>query len=206
MNRERKKLILFLALAACVSFSVYAADNTRATHANPVVRIATNMGNIDVELDSKKAPITVKNFIGYVDKGYYNGTVFHRVIKGFMIQGGGFLPGMQPKTPGSPIRNEANNGLSNKTGTISMARTNDPHSAAAQFFINTADNVLLDHKNETQQGWGYAVFGHVVQGMEIVKKIESSMTGRVGIHGDVPINDVIITRIERLKPISAKKN
>jgi cyclophilin family peptidyl-prolyl cis-trans isomerase len=141
----------------------------------------------------------VKNFLRYVDKGFYNGTVFHRVIPGFMIQGGGFEPGMRLKPTDLPVNNEADNGLKNMTGTIAMARTSDPHSATAQFFINTADNAALDHTGKTPQGWGYCVFGKVTRGMEVVKQIESVPTGQVGPFGDVPQHDVIITRMERVK-------
>jgi peptidyl-prolyl cis-trans isomerase B (cyclophilin B) len=158
------------------------------------VELQTTKGNIRIELDDEKAPDTVRNFIEQVEKGHYDGTVFHRVIKGFMIQGGGFEPGMRQKPTAKPIQNEANNGLKNKQYTLAMARTSDPHSATAQFFINAADNEFLNHKSETPQGWGYAVFGRVVEGTEVVDAIEQVRTGRKGGHDDVPVDDVTITR------------
>ena len=185
-------------LCIAVTTTAQAADKKPAT-ANPMISITTTLGTIELELYPAKAPQTVKNFLQYVDKGFYNGTVFHRVIPGFMIQGGGFEPGMRLKPTGLPINNEADNGLKNVIGTIAMARTNDPHSATAQFFINTADNPALDHKGKNSQGWGYCVFGKVTRGIEVVKQIESVPTGQVGPFGDVPQRDVIITRIERVK-------
>lgn len=167
---------------------------------NPHVRLATNLGTIELELYADKAPGTVKNFLDYVDSGFYNGTVFHRVIPGFMIQGGGFESGMKQKTVRAPIRNEADNGLKNLSGTIAMARTLDPHSAAAQFFINTVDNSFLDHRDKSTPGWGYCVFGRVTKGMDVVKKIEAVPTGRAGSHSDVPRQDVVIQKAERIKP------
>ncbi|MBC7940063.1 MAG: peptidyl-prolyl cis-trans isomerase [Chitinophagaceae bacterium] len=158
------------------------------------VQIDTSLGALRVELDDEHAPKSVGNFIDHVEKGHYDGTVFHRVIKGFMVQGGGFEPGMKQKPSGEPIANEASNGLKNKRYTLAMARTNDPHSATAQFFINAADNAFLDFKSESPQGWGYAVFGKVVEGMDVVDKIERMATGRKGFHDDVPVDDV---RIER---------
>ena len=137
------------------------------------MEIKTNLGNIELELDAEKAPKTVENFLKYVKTGFYDGTIFHRVISGFMIQGGGFEPNMNQKETLDPIENEADNGLSNLVGTIAMARTNDPHSATAQFFINTADNLFLNHTEKNSRGWGYAVFGKVSSGLEVVKKIES---------------------------------
>ena len=156
------------------------------------VLLKTSAGDVRIELDDKAAPASVANFIDYVNKGHYNGTVFHRVIKGFMVQGGGFEPGMKQKPTGEPIKNEANNGLKNKKYTLAMARTNDPHSASAQFFINTVDNEFLDHRGENAQGWGYAVFGKVVEGTEVVDAIEKMRTGRKGFHDDVPVEDVFI--------------
>jgi peptidyl-prolyl cis-trans isomerase B (cyclophilin B) len=158
------------------------------------VELQTSKGNIKIELDDEKAPDSVRNFIDHVKRGHYDGTVFHRVIKGFMIQGGGFEPGMKQKPTGKPIRNEANNGLKNARYTLAMARTSDPHSATAQFFINAADNAFLDHKAESSQGWGYAVFGRVVEGNEVVDAIEKVQTGSKGGHGDVPLDDVTIVR------------
>jgi peptidyl-prolyl cis-trans isomerase B (cyclophilin B) len=147
---------------------------------------------LKIELDDVKAPLSTANFLAYVNSGHYNGTVFHRVIKGFMLQGGGFEVGMKQKPTLAPIQNEANNGLKNKHYTLSMARTNDPHSATAQFFINTTDNAFLDFKAENAQGWGYAVFGRVVEGMDVVDAIEKVRTGRKGFHDDVPLDDVLI--------------
>ena len=158
------------------------------------VDLDTSQGTIRLELDDEKAPETVKNFITNVENGHYDGTVFHRVIKGFMVQGGGFEPGMKQKPTGNPIRNEASNGLKNARYTIAMARTSDPHSATAQFFINAADNAFLDFKSETQSGWGYAVFGKVVKGSEVIDAIEQVRTGNRAGHGDVPLDDVTITR------------
>jgi peptidyl-prolyl cis-trans isomerase B (cyclophilin B) len=156
------------------------------------VELKTSAGTIRLELDEQKAPETVRNFLAYVASGHYDGTVFHRVIPGFMIQGGGFEPGMKQKPTGSPIRNEASNGLKNRHYTIAMARTGDPHSATAQFFINATDNAFLDFKSESPQGWGYAVFGTVVAGSDVVDAIEKVRTGRRGFHDDVPVDDVLI--------------
>ena len=155
-----------------------------------------NHGAITLELDEGKAPITVANFLEYVRKGHYNGTVFHRVIPGFMIQGGGFAPGMEQKSTDKEIQNEATNGLKNDQYTIAMARTSAPHSASAKFFINVADNGFLNHKSPTPQGWGYAVFGKVVQGQEVVDQIAGVATGRRGMHDDVPKEDVLIEKAE----------
>ncbi len=167
--------------------------------ANPRVRMTTSMGVIELELDAQRAPATTKNFLGYVGKGFYNGTIFHRVIPGFMIQGGGFAPGMKQKPVGAPIPNEADNGLKNIAGSIAMARTNDPHSATAQFFINTVDTAMLDHTEKSARGWGYAVFGKVTKGMDVVKKIEAVATGASGGHRDVPKQDVLIAKVEVIK-------
>ncbi|MBI2792074.1 MAG: peptidyl-prolyl cis-trans isomerase [Gammaproteobacteria bacterium] len=158
----------------------------------------TNMGPITIELDSEAAPKTVENFLEYVNQGFYENTIFHRVIDGFMIQGGGFEPNMNQKKGLEPIRNEANTGLSNKVGTISMARTNDPHSASSQFFINVNDNLFLDHKSQTPQGWGYCAFGRVTDGLDIVKKIAKVATGSKAGHDDVPKDDVLIEKVEVL--------
>ncbi len=158
------------------------------------VDLETSAGTIRVELDDEKAPETVKNFLTNVENGHYDGTVFHRVIKGFMVQGGGFEPGMSQKPTGSTIKNEASNGLKNDRYTLAMARTSAPHSATAQFFINGADNEFLNFKSETPQGWGYAVFGRVVSGRDVVDAIEKVRTGNRGGHSDVPLDDVTITR------------
>ena len=160
------------------------------------VKLTTNHGDIVIELDAEKAPETVKNFLAYVEAGHYDNTIFHRVINGFMIQGGGMEPGMQQKGTNAPIKNEANNGLKNEAGTIAMARTQDPHSATAQFFINVADNDFLNFKAENVQGWGYCVFGRVSEGMDVVNKIKGVKTGTSGFHQDVPKEDVVIQRAE----------
>jgi len=158
------------------------------------VELQTNHGTILIELDDTKAPVTVANFLSYVEKGHYNGTVFHRVIKGFMVQGGGFEPGMKQKPTDESIKNEANNGLKNDHYTLAMARTSAPHSASAQFFINTTNNDFLNFKSESPSGWGYAVFGKVIGGKEVVDAIEGVKTGNKGGHGDVPQDDVVITQ------------
>ena len=152
----------------------------------------TNHGPISIELDSEKAPKSAENFLQYAKEGFYNGTIFHRVIDGFMIQGGGFEPGMSQKANHDPIDNEADNGLSNLTGTLAMARTSEPHSATSQFFINVSDNFFLDHRGKTAQGWGYTVFGKVVDGMDVVNKIKSCQTTSRAGHQDVPVDDIII--------------
>ena len=159
-----------------------------------IVDLDTSHGTIRLELDDEKAPVTVKNFLTNVENGHYDGTVFHRVIQGFMVQGGGFEPGMQQKPTGNTIQNEASNGLKNEHYSVAMARTSAPHSATAQFFINGADNEFLNFKSETPQGWGYAVFGKVVKGSEIVDAIEQVRTGNRAGHADVPLEDVTITR------------
>jgi len=162
---------------------------------NPKVELhITDYGVITLELDQEKAPKSVANFLNYVKNGHYNNTVFHRVIPGFMVQGGGFEPGMKQKPCEAPIENEANNGLKNANYTVAMARTSDPHSATAQFFINVADNGFLNHTAPSAQGWGYAVFGKVTQGADVVDKIKAVKTGRKGFHDDVPNNDVVIAK------------
>lgn len=162
---------------------------------NPKVELhVTGYGVITLELDQDKAPKSVANFLAYVNKGHYNNTIFHRVIPGFMVQGGGMEPGMVQKPCDAPIANEANNGLKNSNYTVAMARTGDPHSATAQFFINVADNGFLNHTAPSQQGWGYAVFGKVVAGTEVVDQIKGVKTGRKGFHDDVPKEDVVIEK------------
>jgi peptidyl-prolyl cis-trans isomerase B (cyclophilin B) len=161
--------------------------------AHPQVELhITGHGTITIELDADKAPKSAENFLAYVKKGHYDGTIFHRIIDGFMIQGGGFAPGMSQKPTDAPIHNEANNGLKNNKYTLAMARTQDPHSASAQFFINVADNGFLNHTAPSIQGWGYAVFGKVVAGTEVVDKLGKVQTGRKGYHDDVPLQDVVI--------------
>ena len=156
------------------------------------VELRTSAGTMRLELDDAKAPQSVANFLGYVNRGHYDGTVFHRVIKGFMVQGGGMEPGLKQKASEAPIQNEANNGLKNDHYTVAMARTNAPHSATAQFFINTTNNEFLNFKSESPQGWGYAVFGRVVAGTDVVDAIEKVKTGKRGFHDDVPLEDVVI--------------
>lgn len=162
---------------------------------NPQVELhIKDQGVITLELDQEKAPKSVANFLEYVTKGHYDNTIFHRVIPGFMVQGGGFEPGMSQKPSGAEIQNEANNGLKNDNYTVAMARTSAPHSATAQFFINVADNAFLNHTAPSAQGWGYAVFGKVVAGKEVVDKIKAVKTGRKGFHDDVPLEDVVIEK------------
>lgn len=175
------KLLLMFSLLA--SFSAQAAST---------VVLDTNYGAIEVELNEEKAPLTSKNFISYVKKGFYDGTIFHRVIDGFMIQGGGMTPDMKEKKTDAPIKNEAQNGLKNDKGTIAMARTSDPHSASSQFFINVSDNDFLNHTSVSSAGWGYAVFGKVTKGMDVVNKIKSVKTGNKNGHSNVPLDPVII--------------
>ena len=158
------------------------------------VKLQTNHGDIVIELNAEKAPKSTANFMNYVRDGFYDGTVFHRIINNFMIQGGGFEAGMKQKKTNDPVENEANNGLKNDRYTVAMARTNDPHSASAQFFINVADNDFLNHKAPNPQGWGYAVFGKVVAGTDVVDRIKGVKTGRKGFHDDVPQQDVVIEK------------
>jgi peptidyl-prolyl cis-trans isomerase B (cyclophilin B) len=160
-----------------------------------MITLHTTAGDISIQLNDEKAPITAANFIKYVEDGFFDGTIFHRVIDGFMIQGGGFTEDMTQKSPGETIKNEASNGLSNRKGTVAMARTSDPHSATAQFFININDNTFLDFKSETSQGWGYCVFGEVVEGLDIVEQIKGVSTGNRGMHQDVPLEAIVITSV-----------
>ena len=159
-----------------------------------MVEMTTSKGVIELELDAKNAPITVANFLEYVKSGHYDGTIFHRVIPGFVIQGGGLQSGMAEKATGTPIENEADNGLKNLTGAICMARTNEPHSATSQFFINLKDNSFLDHTEKSATGWGYAVFGRVVSGMDVVEAIAAVPTGNAGYHSDVPLEDIVLEK------------
>lgn len=188
--------LLGLMMTALALSNVHAAtqSSTQGTtmSTNPQVLLQTNKGDITLELDAEKAPKTVENFLNYVNAGFYDGTIFHRVINNFMVQGGGFEAGMAQKNTNDPIENEANNGLKNDRYTVAMARTNDPHSATAQFFINIADNDFLNHTNPTPNGWGYAVFGKVVEGTDVVDTIKGVKTGNKGFHQDVPVEDVII--------------
>ena len=167
--------------------------------ANPIVKMETSKGTITIELDAEKAPETVKNFVSYVEDGFYDGLIFHRVIPNFMIQGGGMTPDMSEKPNNAPIKNEASNGLKNDRGTIAMARTQDPHSATSQFFINLKDNDFLNFSSETPAGWGYTVFGKVTEGMDVVDEIAKVKTGNHGMHGDVPLEPVIINKASLVK-------
>jgi peptidyl-prolyl cis-trans isomerase B (cyclophilin B) len=160
------------------------------------VKFTTNKGAFTLELDAAKAPKTVENFVQYVKDGHYDGTIFHRVISNFMVQGGGFVPGMSQKPTRAPVENEANNGLKNDLYTVAMARTNQPHSASAQFFINVKNNDFLNFTAPTPQGWGYAVFGKVIDGKDVVDAIKAVPTGRKGMHDDVPLEDVVVTKAE----------
>ena len=163
-----------------------------------MVILHTNHGDITIELDAEHAPVTVANFLDYVKAGHFDNTLFHRVIDGFMIQGGGFEPGMKQKPTRGPVANEAGNGLKNAKYTVAMARTSDPHSATAQFFINVGDNAFLDYKGPSPQGWGYCVFGKVVEGTDVVDRIRAVQTGTTGFHQDVPRDDVVITKAEEV--------
>jgi peptidyl-prolyl cis-trans isomerase B (cyclophilin B) len=186
-----KLLYRHLAPLFFASFSLAANAEGNAA---PQVKLETSMGDIVIELNQAKAPNTVANFISYVEDGFYNGTIFHRVIENFMVQGGGFDESFQQKSTKAPIENEADNGLSNKRGSIAMARTNDPHSATAQFFINTVDNDFLDFRGKAPSGWGYAVFGEVVEGMDVVDKIRQVETTMRGPHQDVPAENIVIIK------------
>ncbi|MCC6324534.1 MAG: peptidyl-prolyl cis-trans isomerase [Candidatus Brocadia sp.] len=186
-----KKFIVILV----ITFFCF-AQPVMATSPNPRVRLETNKGTIILELNQKAAPKTVENFLGYVSNGFYNGTIFHRVIKDFMIQGGGFTANMQQKPTQAPIANEADNGLENLRGTVAMARTMDPHSATAQFFINTVDNTFLDHKGKNSHDWGYCVFGKVVEGMNVVDTIANQSTVTKSGFEDVPASPVIIEYVK----------
>jgi len=194
------KRVILTTLLILLAFSGYSF----ADQAKPVVRIATNLGDIVIELDKGSAPATVENFISYVDSGLYNDTIFHRVIKSFMIQGGGFTSDMSQKTTKAPIANEAYNGLKNLRGTIAMARTSLPHSATSQFFINTVDNPFLDHKAKTGKGWGYCVFGRVIKGMDVVDTIEGTATTVKNGHRDVPVKTIVIEKAIIEKPSPEK--
>ena len=181
-------------------FSTFAgALLSAAVLAAPLVEMQTSLGKIVVEFDAVKAPKSVENFLQYAKGGHYDGTIFHRVIDGFMIQGGGFAPGMTQKSTRVPVKNEADNGLKNDAYSIAMARTPDPHSASAQFFINVADNDFLNFQSKSPQGWGYCVFGKIVEGLEVVDKIKGVKTGSRGFHQDVPVEDVLINKAEVLE-------
>ena len=186
--------VAFSVLAAPPSNSTQPKQGVNSMSTNPRVKISTNLGDFVISLDAKKAPKTVANFLAYVNDGFYNGTVFHRVIDGFMVQGGGFEPGMKQKTTKPQIENEANNGLKNNKYTLAMARTNEPHSASSQFFINVANNEFLNHTAPTSTGWGYAVFGEVVEGQDVIDKMKAVKTANSGFHQNVPVEDLMITK------------
>jgi len=187
----RLKYLISLIFITLLSFNTYAENSM-----NPKVKLTTSMGDIVLELDAEKAPISVENFVNYVENGQYDGLIFHRIIPGFMVQGGGMEPGMKERSNLSPIGNEADNGLKNNKGTIAMARTNDPHSATSQFFINLSDNDFLNHTAKDPSGWGYAVFGEVVEGIDVVEAMGTVQTGNVAGHGDVPNVDVVLVKAE----------
>ena len=196
-----KKFTLFtrllpVLLLACALLA--APQAIRAQGPDPVVKLETSMGDILVRLDARKAPMTTANFLEYVKAGQYDGTIFHRVIKDFMIQGGGMTASLREKTTRAPIKNEADNGLRNRKYTIAMARTSDPHSATAQFFINVKDNSFLDHRSKDPQGWGYAVFGKVVAGTDVVDAIAAVRTASRSWYGDVPVEDVVMEKVEEI--------
>ena len=195
--RRRFYLYVF-GLSIIMCCSAFVAHANQQLENKIMITMSTSMGEITLELDAENAPMTVENFLSYVDSGHYDNTIFHRVIPGFVIQGGGMVSGMQEKGTGTPIQNEADNGLKNLTGAICMARTNDPHSATAQFFINLKDNQFLDHTEKTESGWGYAVFGRVVSGMDVIEKIAVVETGNVGYHSDVPLEDVVLEKVQRV--------
>lgn len=183
---------LMLLLISTLSF----ATENKMSDTQTKVKMTTSLGAIVIQLDAAKAPVSAANFAEYVKQGFYNGTIFHRVIPGFMAQGGGFDTDFNQKTTLAPIQNEAENGLKNKRGTLAMARTNDPHSATAQFFINLKDNGFLDHTSPSPSGWGYAVFGEVIEGMEVVDEMAKQATGNRGGHQDVPKTDIVIEKAE----------
>jgi cyclophilin family peptidyl-prolyl cis-trans isomerase len=191
-----EKLVMLLMTCFTVAATVcFASLSNAAAKQHPVVLIETNLGNITLELDADKAPITVKNFLDYVNSGHYNGTIFHRVINGFMIQGGGFTKEMNQKATKDPIVNEAENGLKNDRGTIAMARTSDVNSATSQFFINVVDNKMLDYTSKTPAGYGYCVFGKVTKGMDVIDKIKEVKTATKQGHGNVPLETIEIIKI-----------
>jgi peptidyl-prolyl cis-trans isomerase B (cyclophilin B) len=183
---------IFRLFIATITINLMLWGISAANQPNQMIKLTTNMGEITIEMYADKAPETVKNFVSYVESGFFDGLIFHRVIPGFMIQGGGFATDMNQKETGAPIQNEADNGVKNEIGTIAMARTGDPHSATAQFFINLVDNDFLNHTGKNPQGWGYAVFGKVSEGLDVVESIGKVDTGRVAGYSDVPVESVII--------------
>nr|WP_020565248.1 peptidylprolyl isomerase [Methylosarcina fibrata] len=188
-------LFMMLFLTTTLSF----AKENKMSDTSPKVKLTTSLGAIVIQLNAEKAPVSTANFLQYVNEGFYNGTIFHRVIKDFMAQGGGFDTGFKQKATHDPIKNEADNGLTNKRGSIAMARTPDPNSATAQFFINYRDNAFLNHTSPTPSGWGYAVFGEVVEGMDVVDAMANQPTGNRGGHQDVPKTDIVIEKAEVVK-------
>lgn len=213
MNATRIGVVTLAAVLACASYAraadgvaapakskeAVAASPQAAPGKNPVVQVKTSLGSFDVELYADKAPATVKNFLSYAEAGFYDGTVFHRVIRDFMVQGGGMTKDLQQKQTNPPVKNEADNGLKNTVGMVAMARTSAPDSATSQFFVNTKDNAFLDHRGKTPTGWGYAVFGKVVSGLDVVRKIEAVETGSKGGMQDVPKTPVVIESVKVLK-------
>jgi peptidyl-prolyl cis-trans isomerase B (cyclophilin B) len=189
-----KSIFFTYLLAALISLPSYSAQSGNKN----MIKMTTSLGDIEIELYPEDAPITVKNFLEYIESGFFDGTIFHRVIPGFVLQGGGFTADMNQKETTAPITNEADNGLKNTVGTLSMARTPDPDSATSQFFVNLVDNAFLDFSAKTQQGWGYAVFAKVTSGMEVVQSIAGVATGNVGGHSDVPLEAVVIEKVEVL--------
>ncbi|OAH99962.1 peptidylprolyl isomerase [Methylomonas methanica] len=183
---------LMLFLFSTLSF----ATENKMSNTHSKVKLTTSLGDVVIQLEDEKAPLSAANFLGYVKQGFYSGTIFHRVIPGFMAQGGGFDSSFKQKETNAPIKNEADNGLKNKRGTLAMARTNDPHSATAQFFINYKDNSFLDHTSPSPSGWGYAVFGEVIEGMDVVDAMAKQATGNRGPHQDVPKTDIVIDKAE----------
>lgn len=198
MIKRLHTLILTLVFLSCNTAFAQPPEEAQATPTQ--VRMETSLGAIVIELNPEKAPTTVENFLGYVDQGFYDGTIFHRVIRGFMVQGGGFTTEYEKKSTAAPIQNEADNGLKNTRGTIAMARTSAPHSATAQFFVNHADNAFLNHTSPSGRGWGYAVFGKVVEGMDVVDRIAETPTGAGGpFPKDAPKTQVVINKVTRLQ-------
>ncbi len=197
---KRSKAFLIIAAALTAALTLTAGPGARAERSHPLVKLETSLGDINLELFPDKAPATCANFLQYVQDGFYDGTIFHRVKNGFMIQGGGFDAQMRQKATRPPIKNEADNGLANDAYTVAMARTSDPNSATSQFFINVAGNRFLNHTAKTPEGWGYAVFGKVVKGQDVVDKIKAVPTTTRAMHQDVPVEPVVITRATVIQP------
>ncbi|MDO8939722.1 MAG: peptidylprolyl isomerase [Methylicorpusculum sp.] len=189
------RILLVFALLLSITSTPFAQEK-QMSQTQSKVKLTTTLGEITIQLNTEKAPVSSENFLAYVKEGFYNGTIFHRVIPGFMAQGGGFDAAFEQKTTHAPIKNEADNGLLNKKGTLAMARTSDPGSATAQFFINLKDNSFLDYSSPTPNGWGYAVFGEVIDGMDVVEAMATQPTGNKGMHQDVPKTDIVIEKAE----------